>query len=219
MGGGRARDRNALAATFPVVKRLVGAPFFHAAVDAFAAAHPSGSGDLNIYGDRFGAFLGTYPPAADLPYLPDVARLEWAIDEANRAKDAPRVPEAVLAALAIAPPERLPHLRLTLDPSCRLVASRFPILRIWQANQPDFVGDDRTSLDRGGDALLIRRDPQGVALERLAPGEHGWLAALAAGATLGAAIDAAQAAESTFDLGATLRAHIAAGTFIAVGDA
>ena len=215
----RANYRNALSATYPVVKRLVGTPFFHAAADAFTAAHPSVSGDLNIYGDSFGAFLGGYPPAAALPYLPDVARLEWAIDEANRANDAARVPDAVLAALAITPPARLPQLRLTLNPSCRLVASMFPILRIWQTNQPEFAGDARISLDRGGDAVLIRRDPRGIALEWLAAGEHGWLAALAAGATLGAAIDAGQAAESTFDLGATLRAHIAACTIVAVVDA
>src|SRR5262245_28084906 len=89
----RANYRNALAATYPVVKRLTGATFFDAAIDAFVAAHPPVSGDLNDYGERLGGFLGRYAPAVDLPYLPDVARLEWAIDEANRADDAARVPE------------------------------------------------------------------------------------------------------------------------------
>jgi hypothetical protein len=141
-----------------VVKRLVGAPFFHAAVDAFVRAHPSTSGDLNVYGDAFASFLEGYAPAAELPYLPDVARLEWAIDESSRAPDHDRAPEAVLAALSAAPPDRLPTLRLALAPSCRLVASNFPIYRIWQVNQPDYVGDDRVSLDEGAVALLLRRD-------------------------------------------------------------
>jgi hypothetical protein len=78
-----ANYRNALAATYPVVKRLVGAPFFNTAVDSYVHAHPSASGDLNVYGDAFGDFLAAYPHAANLPYLPDVARLEWAIDEAE----------------------------------------------------------------------------------------------------------------------------------------
>jgi Putative DNA-binding domain len=215
---GRANYRNALAATYPVARRLTGTAFFNAAVDAFVAAHPPVSGDLNVYGERLAGFVESYAPAANLPYLPDVARLEWAIDEANRAADAPRVPDAVLAALSIVAPERLPNVRLALDASCRLVTSAFPILRIWHANQPDRTGDERIALDEGGVALLMRRDPQGVAMELLGAGEHAWLAALARHATFGTAIDAALAAEPSFDLGATLRAHIAAGTIAAVVD-
>jgi hypothetical protein len=37
----RANYRQALRATYPVVCALTAAPFFHAAVDAFAVAHPS----------------------------------------------------------------------------------------------------------------------------------------------------------------------------------
>ena len=39
--------RKALAATYPVVRRLVGAPFFDAAVER---GHPSPHGDVNRYG-------------------------------------------------------------------------------------------------------------------------------------------------------------------------
>jgi hypothetical protein len=211
-----ANYRGALSATYPVVKRLTDAPFFHAAVDAFAHAHPSTSGDLNLYGDAFARFLAAYPPAAQLPYLPDVARLEWAIDEAQRTPDAPRVPEAVLAALSIAPAQRLPALELPLEPSCRLIRSTYPILHLWQVNQPDYQGDTRVSLDEGADRLLVRRDADGISLQRLAAGEFAWLAALADASTLAAAIDAAQAADPDFDLGSTLRAHIQAGTIAAV---
>ena len=135
-----ANYRNALAATYPVVKRLVGAPFFDAAVDAFVAAHPSTSGDLNVYGDAFGAFLSAYPAAASLPYLCDVAALEWAQDEANRAPDDTSSPEEVLADLTLMAPADLPEARLALAPSCRFVASRHPVLRIWQVNQDHLSG-------------------------------------------------------------------------------
>jgi hypothetical protein len=153
-----------------------------------------------------------------LPYLTDIARLEWAIDEAQRARDATHVPEAVLAAFAAVAPERLASLRLTLDPSCRLVASPYPILRIWQTNQADFEGDDRVTLDEGGDHLLVRRGADGVLIERLADGDYAWLAALDADATLGAAIEAAQRTDPTFDLAQALRAQIAAGTIVAAID-
>ena len=206
--------RKALGATYPVVRRLVGPAFFDTAVDEFVRVRTSTSGDLNVYGDVFGDFLAAYRHAANLPYLPDVARLEWAIDEAQRAADVPHAPEAVLAALAAVPPAELTSLRLRLDPSCRLVASAFPILRLWQVNQPDHEGDDRVDLDAGADRLLVRREPTGVSLSQLAPAEHAFLAALAAGAPLHAALDATEAGDTVFDLGTTLRAHIAGGIIV-----
>ena len=212
-----ANYRNALAATYPVVRRLVDAPFFDAAVDAFVREHPAASGDLNVYGDAFGAFLAAYPPAANLPYLADVAALEWAQDEANRAADHDASPQAVLADLTVIATAELPAVTLTLAPSCRLIASRYPVLRIWQVNQEGHTGDPRVSLDAGPDRLLVRREPEGVTIERLAADEHAWLAALAAGSSLGESIEAAQDADASFDLGTTLRARIADGTIASVG--
>jgi Putative DNA-binding domain len=209
----------ALSATFPVVNKLTGARFFRAAVGAFVRDHPSVSGDLNVYGDAFGDFLAGYAPAVEWPYLADVARLEWAIDEAQRAPDAASAPEAVLAAFAQTVPARLPQLSLRLDPSCRFVTSRYPILRIWNAHQADDARDTRIALDQGGDALLVRRDPRGVSIERLTAAEQAWLAALASGGTLGASIDAARRADAAFDLGPVLHAHIGAGTIVQVIDA
>jgi hypothetical protein len=166
-----ANYRKALAATYPVVQRLVGVPFFNTAVDAFVRENASTSGDLNVYGDVFGNFLAGYPYAQDLPYLPDVARLEWAIDAANRAADHIADPASVLAELAAVAPERLAELKLRLAPSCRLVHSEYPILRLWQTNQPDWDGDDAVDLDAGGDALLVRRGAEGVTLAALPPAE------------------------------------------------
>lgn len=204
--------RNALGATYPVVRRLVGTPFFDAAVDAYVEAHPSRSGDLNEYGATFGEFLGGYNPASDLPYLPDVARLEWAIDEANRAADFPASPDDVLRELAAVPAEQLPTLRVRIHPSFRLIASSFPVLRIWQVHQPDHVGDLRVDFNTRPDRLRIRRKRGGVALERIDAGEFAWLAALAGGATLAAAIELTQDADAAFDLGAALHRCIGDGT-------
>ena len=212
----RANYFNALSATYPVVRRLVGTPFFRAAVDVYVRAHPSRCGDLNVYGGAFGAFLAHYAPAVDLAYLPDVARLEWAIDEAQRATDTARAPDLVLAALSRAPAERLPGLRLRLAPSCRLVGSDYPVLRIWKVNQPDHDGGERVGLDESADRLLVRRDAHGATLERLSADEFAWLSALQAGATLAVAIEAAQGVDASFDLGDALHAHIGSGTLSSI---
>jgi hypothetical protein len=193
-------------ATFPVVRRLVGGPFFDEATDQFVRAHPSPRGDVNRYGGDFAAFLASYPPARPLIYLADVARLEWAIDQANIAADAAPLDVARLAAVA---PDALADLCFELHPAVRLIASSFPILRIWQVNQPEYAGDPQVSLDQGADTLLVTRGVDSIAIERISRGEQAFLGALAANATLGDATSRAAAVESAFNLGDALRRHVA----------
>jgi hypothetical protein len=204
--------RKVLAATYPVVQRLVGTPFFNAAIDAFVRAYPSTRGDVNRYGAELARFLAAYPPARELPYLQDIARLEWAIDQANIAADAPAFD---LEALDAVPPEALGGLRFVLHPSVRFVVSPYPVKRIWEVNQPGRYGDDTVDLGEGGDALLVRRDSQGVAVESLAGGEHALLAALAARASLSDASARASGIEPNFDLPLVLRHRVANQTIVA----
>jgi hypothetical protein len=204
--------RKVLAATFPVVRRLVGGPFFDAATDQFVRGHPSRHGDVNRYGGDYAAFLVSYPPARELNYLADVARLEWAIDQANIAADAAPFDMTALAAVV---PDALGELRFRLHPSARLIASPFPILRIWQVNQPRHEGDDRVDLGEGADTLLVTRGGRGVAIDRLGKGEHAFLSALAANATLGVASSRAGEVEPEFDLASALRRHVASHTVVA----
>ena len=204
--------RKALAATYPVLQRLVGGRFFTAAIDAFVRAHPSPRGDVNRYGGELARFLAAYPPARELPYLPDVARLEWAIDQANIATDAPPFDPA---ALRDVPENAFGELRLVLHPSAQFVVSAYPIFHIWQLNQPGHAEDDRVDLGEGGDALLVRRAPDGVVIERLAAEEIAFLGALAGSRSLNDATERASAIEPSFDLSGALMRHVSAGTIVA----
>lgn len=204
--------RRALAATYPVVRRLVGGRSFGALIEVFVRAHPSRHGDVNRYGGELARFLASYPPADSLAYLPDVARVEWAIDQANIAAD---VPPLEVAALTVIPPEAFGELRFALHPSAQIIVSRYPVFRIWQVNQPGYEGDDRVDLKEGGDRLLVRRAPDGVTLERLAAGEHAFLAALAQNSRLEDAEKRAARAEASFDLAHVLKRHVAAQTIVA----
>ena len=101
---------------------------------------------LGEFGDSFSEFLAGFPACAQLPYLPDVARLEWALHAAQHAEDA--VP-LDLRQLAEIPPETVPRLVFTLDPSLTLLASPWPIDRIWDANQPGAAPDTLVDLAAG----------------------------------------------------------------------
>jgi len=206
-----ANYRKALAATYPVVRALVGRAFFSAAVEAFVRAHPSRRGEINRYGGELAEFLAHYPPARGLAYLPDVARLEWAIDEASIAADAGPLD---LDSLAAIPASSLGSLCFLLHPSARLVASRYPIFRIWQAHQPGRE-DDAVDVGQGGDTVLVARGPHGVSLERISASVHAFLASLARHLTLDEAVSRALAADLGFDLGEALRNHVASRTIVA----
>jgi hypothetical protein len=205
-----ANYRKALSATFPVVRALVGRSFFGAMVEAFVRAHPSRRGDVNRFGGDLPRFLAGYAPARRLPYLPDVARLEWALDQAAIAPDAPRLDLGALAAVA---PERLGALRLRLHPSATFIGSAYPILHIWHANQPGHE-EERVDLGEGGDTLLVARGVHGVSAQRLTPGANAWLRALARDVELAQALDRALSADASFDLGSALRTYVADGMIV-----
>ena len=143
---------NALAATYPVVRRLVGEAFFGEAARRFVLANPSRSGDLGEYGMELAEFLAAYPHAASLPYLPDVARLEWACHQSYGAADAPALDLARLGAVGT---DDQPRIRFTLHPSVRLLRSGHPVVAIWEANQPDADGTPRRL--EGEDHAIVHR--------------------------------------------------------------
>lgn len=169
----------ALAAAFPVIEQLVGAEFFAALARAFIATSPPRSPVLLHWGADFAAFLAKFPPVAHLPYLPDVARLEYARGQATHAADAaPVAPDA----LSTSTPEAL---RLMLHPSVTLFASPMPVVQIWRAHQADAP---HAPITAGPDHALIARRPDfSVMVAPLDAGSHAVLTALCSGETLGAA--------------------------------
>ncbi len=98
--------------------------------ESFIRAEPPARPQLFGYGAGFPAFLERSIEAAALPWLADVARLEWAREEAYYATDAAPL---ALTALASIPVERYPELRFEPHPSLRLICSAGPIFTLWQA--------------------------------------------------------------------------------------
>jgi hypothetical protein len=196
--------RAALADTFPVVARLVGDAFFGEAARRYALAHPSRSGDLHAFGADFADFLGAYPHARDLPYLRDVARLEWSWHESFHAAEAEPID---LAALARIPEARHGDIRFALHPTVRLVDSEFPILSIWEANQPE--RDATPARLEGAEAVIVHRpalDVQAALLERV---DWRFLRAIELGDALEAAAERAGYGDAE-ELGQALQRFVAA---------
>ncbi len=176
----------ALKLTFPAVERLVGADFFAAAAARFLMAAPPTKPNLYDWGGDFPAFLPTFQSASSLPYLPDVARLEWAVGRALHAPEAPAIGLLELAELAA---NNQAGVRFRCHPSVSPLALSHPAHRIWQAV---LSGDDvaLSGIDpgSGGEWLIVYRARDGIDVMHLSAAGLRFAEALCNGIALPAAL-------------------------------
>jgi Putative DNA-binding domain len=110
-----------LEAAYPVVTRLLHQRFFAYAADQYIRAHPPAGPCLVEYGASLPEFLEAFPPCQHLLYLPDVARLDWALHRAQHAEDAAAIHPALLRDLGI---DEVVRVTFRLHPAVWLLASR-----------------------------------------------------------------------------------------------
>ena len=72
-----------LEACFPAVLALVGEEFFRQLSKHFIQKIPLTEAPLEKYGANFSSFISTYPATLELPYLAEMARLEWYLEQAK----------------------------------------------------------------------------------------------------------------------------------------
>ncbi|MCB2108116.1 MAG: putative DNA-binding domain-containing protein [Rhodobacteraceae bacterium] len=201
-----------LATAYPVVRRIVGEKFFATLAHRYIAAHPPRIPQLSAYGGALADFIAGAEPLRELPYLADVARLEWTRGEAYFAANTPILDPVALSEIQ---PENLSALVLTPHPATRLVVSPFPIHRIWSINQPEI--NDVPKVDMSvAEAVLVTRPGDHIVTRLVGTGDAAFVARTIAGAGFGDAVAAAVTAEPAFDLQAALEAHLTNGTFAGI---
>lgn len=196
----------ALSAAYPVIRQVVGDAFFHGLAREYQRGTPSTSGDLTTFGATFDAFLAAFEHVQDMPWLPDLARLEWAAHLAYGAADAPGWDVAALAAI---PPERQDAIRFQWSPGLAVVRSGFPIVRVWTIHQPGFDGAFEVDWSLA-QAALVARDGFAVTVTTCPPADAAFVEAALGGATLGEAAASTLERHPDFDLGALLARAFAA---------
>ena len=189
----------ALAERFPVVQRLVGEEFFRGMARAFVTQDPPRSPVPMQLGATFPAFIDGFDPVAAIPYLGDVARLELARSRAAHAADAASLSADDLASM---PAAALADTRVTLHPSISVVASRHPIVSIWEAHhEAEAIAPVQSWT---AETALVARPFHAVDLWRLPAGGGAFLTALARGMTVAQAAKTARGADAAFDIDANL---------------
>lgn len=183
-----------LAVTYPVVTALLSAESMAQLARALWHTHPPQRGDLAHWGADLASFLATSPQLADLPWLADVARLEWALHQADGAADA----VTDLSTLARLAEEDPAHLTLRLAPGLQVLHNTFAVVPVVQAHRLPTAPARDTALAQLGDAwcptgpehaCVWRVGHQLPELQTVTEAEAQWLNALQAGQPLLTALE------------------------------
>ncbi|WP_421857216.1 putative DNA-binding domain-containing protein [Oricola sp.] len=199
---------NSLVDIFPAVQRIAGETFFRNMAREFVRAHPPASPLLFQYGHEFPDFIAQFEPAARMPYLADVARLERCWLTAYHAADLEPLSPQELSEFA---QERLGELRFIAHPAAGVVRSDYAVFDIFDANR-NHETVPRIEAAQPQD-VLITRPAHDVMVTRLPDGHGAFFDTLLAGATLADAAEAGATANDTFDIGEAIGGLLSTGAF------
>lgn len=210
-----------LRATYPVVVALIGDDNAAPLARRLWHTHPPQRGDLAHWGDGLPTLLTTLDGLDHLPWLADVARVEWALHQAAGAPDV-QTDLSGFARLAQEDPARL---TLRLAGGTAVIASAWPVADLVAAHLHGAHGaPDLTSvgarLQRGErENALVWRPHWRAELRACTDAEAALLCALQRSAPLPDALDAASAADPAFDLGPWMTQAVHSGLVCGVADA
>jgi hypothetical protein len=181
VNGYPARVQEAIAECFPAVTHLIGHRATHELVARYLRALVHHSYNVNDVGADLPAFLCDDVLCVRFPFLPDLARLEWAINRAFHAHLCAPLDPALVATWTAGQWSRAV---LRFQPSVTLVCSPWPIRDLWAARETPIEEIDIDLRDRP-ERVLVRRAGVDVRCESVGRDQAQVLAALMAGRTLG----------------------------------
>jgi hypothetical protein len=187
----------ALAGAYPVLQMQLGDEFFFAMARVYGRQYPSDCGDLNRFGAHMPAFLEAFAPVQEYPWLPDLARLEWALHRAHYAADAEPFDTACIATLT---PESMDTLYLELQSACTVLRLQWDVVTLWQAHQQEPQGEWQQNLRMPITALVYRAGWR-TDLRILDAAEATGITNMATGAPVGDILDAVLAQDPARDIG------------------
>lgn len=203
---------DAIVANFPSVERVCGADWLSAAGALYALDHPPVRPSLVDYGQTFPDWLTRFPPAEDMPFLADLARLDMAWTRAHLAVDARPLVAAAFEALDA---DAFAATAADLHPGAAVAGFADGLAGLWIALRAE-TPPQALELDDAPSAVLILRPDLEVEIRPLTAGGFAFLDACRQGQPLALAAAAALAAEPGLDLAALFADLIAAGVFAAL---
>ena len=183
------RIAESLGSDFAALKKDLGDEQFLRLAAAYLKAFPSRVGNIGEVGRHLPKFLRSRLSDGEYegrPYLSDLARLEWAGIESFYAPDAaPLFPQALTQIST----EDWPKVCFKLDPSVRLLGTRWSIEDHWQTRGNEDDKAPKIQALSAGSALLVHRRGGEVSIRRMEALEYRTLKSMASGEPLSMTCD------------------------------
>jgi hypothetical protein len=174
----------ALESDYGALAHLLGPEAFSELVGRYVTAHPSRSYTLNRLGDHLPGFIASSSGIRRQAFCADLARLEHAIAQVFDADESPVLQADAIAAVG----ERAASARVHPVAAFRLLAFKYPVNAYLQSVRDD--EHDHPRLAAKATWVSVFRRNFVVRRLDLSRDQHALLAALAAGETIGAAVEA-----------------------------
>ena len=202
-----------LKATFPAVNKLVGDEYFSAVARNFIDVHPPQSAVMAEYGGEFGEFIRQSPNAKNIPYVADLAALEWARLQSYHSSDAEILPLDTL--LSKAQPSQYDSLVFSVLPSLYQLSSRWPVGSLWsEITSPAAQTADKPAFDMNvSEHIVVLRREYEVFVQVLPESGAMLLERLKRGDSLQEAVSSVTQHDPEFDPGLHLQGLIDLGAF------
>ena len=216
----QALAQSSLQASHPVLRQLLGEDNFRHLAQDFWQAMPPERGDVAQWGGALPAYLPQVAPLQELlaehPYLPDVARVEWALHTAATATDA-ALDAPSFELLSTQDPAQL---RFVLSPGCALIRSAHPVVAVvhWhdaRATSEHDAAREALARHEAQNALIWRRGLRPM-LGAADAASAALIEATLHRQPLAAALDAAFAQRADFDVSAWLQQAVQTGVLLGV---
>jgi hypothetical protein len=173
-----ARITEAAGLEYAAIRRILGEAAFASLLERYLAVFPPRSFDLSRVGDRLAAFLEFDRLSIELPFLPELARLERAISEAFVARDAAPLVWTELMSLGAG---AVAEMRFARTPGVALLRSDWPLHEIWRCRFEDDDDAVSVALDGRPSNVLVYRQNARVRVDAITDGEAALVEAAAIG--------------------------------------
>ena len=195
---------------FPLVEILTGKDFLTTAAKLYLFDNPPTQACLDRYGKNFPEFLKSYKHANALPYLSDIAKLDWIMNESRCAKDDQTLTADDLTKLD---PENFEQTIFYLKNSTRIIDTAYPLDQIYHFCKNKSDSDDMLHIENESTYLLISRLQWDPTLFKLDKSEYMFFSMIKDGKTLGEILEIILDMYPNFDFSSFLQNYITLETF------
>jgi len=117
----------ALSISFPSVLGLLGEEAFRGLARLYLLQEPKQCFDWADYGEQFSLFMFEIDELSDMPFLPEIAELDWRILHIERAKDV----DFNANSFSLLETEEPSQLRFILAPGIQIMQAMFPLKELY----------------------------------------------------------------------------------------